>query len=232
VVFPDADPETLTTVAMHVLIAEDDRILGDGLKVGLEQLGWAVDLVRDGTGAQTALERDEMDLVVLDLGLPRKPGIEILRWLRARGDKVPVLVLTAKDGVPDRVAVLNAGADDYVCKPFDLEELRARLRALHRRATFSALPVLRHRNIEVDPAAQSVTVCGRSVSLSRKEFAVLQTLIENAGKVVARHRLMSSVYEFDDEVGSNVLEVHIHNVRRKISSGALKTIRGVGYKLD
>jgi two-component system response regulator QseB len=217
---------------MRVLVIDDDRILGDGLKVGLEQVGWAVDWVRDGRAAQSVLEADKLDLVVLDLGLPGKPGIEILRWLRARGDKVPVLVLTATHGVPDRVAALDAGADDYLSKPFDLDELRARLRALHRRAAGNALPVLRHRGIELDPGARSVTVGGKPANLSLKEFAVLQTLIENAGRVVARSRLMGSLYGWDDDVGSNVLEVHIHNVRRKVNAVALKTVRGVGYKLD
>lgn len=216
---------------MRVLLIEDDGILGDGLKVGLAQIGWTVDWVCDGAAGQSALEADEFDMVILDLGLPKKPGVEILRWLRARGDKVPVLILTATDGVADRVTALDAGADDYVSKPFDLDELGARLRALHRRSSGSASPVLHHGGIEVDPGARSVTRDGQSVSLSPKEFAILQTLIENAGKVVPRHRLMGSIYGWDDDVGSNVLEVHIHNIRKKVASAALTTVRGVGYKL-
>lgn len=217
---------------MRILIIEDDELLGDGLKVGLEQVGWTVDWVRDGTAGQTALELDNFDGVVLDLGLPKKPGIDILRWLRSRGDHVPVLILTATDGVADRVTALDAGADDYVSKPFDLDELCARLRALRRRAVGTASPMLRHEGIEVDPSARSVTRDGKPVALSPKEFAILQTLMENAGKVVPRVRLMGSIYGWDDDVGSNVLEVHVHNLRKKVAEGALKTVRGVGYRLD
>jgi two-component system, OmpR family, response regulator QseB len=217
---------------MRVLLIEDDGILGDGLKVGLEQIGWAADWVRDGASAQSALEVDQFDAVVLDLGLPKKPGIEVLRWLRGRGDDTPVLILTATDGVADRVTALDAGADDYVSKPFDLDELCARLRALHRRSLGSASPMLRRHGIEVDPGARTVSRHGLPVSLSPKEFAILQTLMENAGKVVPRQRLMGSIYGWDDDVGSNVLEVHIHNIRKKVAAGALTTVRGVGYRLD
>lgn len=217
---------------MRVLVIEDDEILGDGLKVGLEQSGWTVDWIRDGAAAQSALEADDFDAVVLDLGLPKKPGIEILRWMRAHSKHTPVLILTATDGVADRVTALDAGADDYVSKPFDLDELCARLRALRRRAAGSASPVLRHGTIEIDPAARSVTLGGESVSISPKEFAILQTLVENAGKVVPRNRLMGSIYGWDDDVGSNVLEVYIHNIRKKVAYKALKTVRGVGYRLD
>jgi two-component system response regulator QseB len=217
---------------MHILLVEDDPILGDGLMVGLQQTGWVVDWVRDGSTAQSVLQLEKLDLVVLDLGLPKMPGVEILRWLRSRGDKVPVLVLTARDCVLDRVAALDAGADDYVSKPFDLDELRARLRALHRRALGNAMPVLCHGDIKLDPSARSVSVGGKPVSLSLKEFAVLQILIENPGKVVARNKLMNSVYGWDDDVGSNALEVHVHNIRRKVAAMALKTVRGVGYRLE
>jgi len=218
--------------SMHVLLIEDDEMLGDGLKAGVEQTGWVVDWVRDGDAAQRAFETELFDLAVLDLGLPKQPGIDVLRWLRRRGNEVPVLILTAKDGVKDRVTALDAGADDYVCKPFDLDEVCARLRALHRRAVGSASPVLRRGNVELDPVARSVSVDGTAIPLSPKEFAILQGLVENAGKPVTRHRLMSSIYGWDDEIGSNVLEVHVHHLRRKIPSLTVSTVRGVGYRLD
>jgi len=217
---------------MRVLLIEDDEILGDGLKAGVEQTSWVVDWVRDGDAAQLAFERETYDLAVLDLGLPKRPGIEVLRWLRRRGNEVPVLILTATDGVEDRVTALDAGADDYVAKPFDLDEVCARLRALHRRAVGCTSPVIRHRDIEIDPATRSITVGKFLVPLSPKEFAILQLLAENAGKQVPRRRLMSSIYGWDDEIGSNVLEVHVHHLRKKLPSLTVKTVRGLGYRLD
>jgi two-component system response regulator QseB len=216
---------------MRVLMVEDDDLLGDGLKAGLEHAGWVVDWVRDGDAAQHAFETEIFDLVVLDLGLPKRPGIDVLRWLRQRGNDVPVLILTATDGVEDRVTALDAGADDYVSKPFDLDEVCARLRALHRRSCGSASPLLRHGSIEIDPVTRCVAVDGRPVAVSPKEFAILQTLVENAGKVVPRQRLMMSIYGWDDEVGSNVLEVHIHHLRKKVASISVKAVRGIGYRL-
>ena len=217
---------------MHVLLIEDDEMLGDGLKAGVEQSGWVVDWVRDGDAAQHALAAELFDVAVLDLGLPKRPGIEVLRWLRRHGNDVPVLVLTARDAVPERVTALDAGADDYVCKPFDLDEVCARMRALHRRAVGSASPVIRHGGIEIDVATRSVTDDGSPVPLSPKELAILQGLVENAGKPVTRQRLMGSICGWDDEIGSNVLEVHVHHLRRKLPSLALTTVRGVGYRID
>jgi len=217
---------------MRVLLIEDDEILGDGLKAGVEQTGYVVDWVRDGDAAQRAFERETYDLAVLDLGLPRRPGIEVLRWLRRRGNEVPVLILTATDGVEDRVTALDAGADDYVSKPFDLDEVCARLRALHRRAAGCTSPVIRHGDIEIDPASRSVTVDKFLVPVSPKEFAILQLLAENAGKPVPRDRLMSSIYGWDDEIGSNVLEVHVHHLRKKLPTLRVKAVRGVGYRLE
>jgi len=217
---------------MRVLLIEDDEILGDGLKAGVEQTGYVVDWVRDGEAAQRAFERENYDLAVLDLGLPKRPGIEVLRWLRRRGNEVPVLILTATDGVEDRVTALDAGADDYVSKPFDLNEVCARLRALHRRAAGCTSPVIRHGDIEIDPAARSVMVDKFLIPLSPKEFAILQLLAENAGKPVPRGRLMSSIYGWDDEIGSNVLEVHVHHLRKKLPTLTVKTVRGVGYRLQ
>jgi two-component system response regulator QseB len=217
---------------MRVLLIEDDEILGDGLKAGVEQTGYVVDWVRDGDAAQRAFERETYDLAVLDLGLPKRPGIEVLRWLRRRGNEVPVLILTATDGVEDRVTALDAGADDYVSKPFDLDEVCARLRALHRRAAGCTSPVIRHGDIEIDPASRSVTVDKFLVPVSPKEFAILQLLAENAGKPVPRDRLMSSIYGWDDEIGSNVLEVHVHHLRKKLPTLRVKAVRGVGYRLE
>lgn len=217
---------------MHILLIEDDELLGDGLAAGLEQKGWKVDWVRDGESAHSALRQDGFDLAVLDLGLPKLPGIEVLRRLRQRGNPLPVLILTATDGVEERVRALDAGADDYVAKPFDLDEVCARLRALHRRAIGCAAPMLRHRDLEIDLAARSLTVKGREVALTPKEFAILQTLVENAGKAVTRDRLMMSIYGWGDDVGSNALEVHVHHLRHKLSCVVVKAVRGVGYRLD
>jgi len=217
---------------MHVLLIEDDEILGDGLKAGIEQAGCVVDWVRDGDAAQRAFGRETFDLAVLDLGLPKRSGIEVLRWLRRSGNDVPVLILTAADGVETRVTALDAGADDYVSKPFDLDEVCARLRALHRRRFGVASSLMRYRNLEIDTATRTVTVDQVQVSLSPKEHAILQVLVENAGKPVPRPRLMSSIYGWDDEIGSNVLEVHVHHLRRKIPSLTVKTVRGVGYRLE
>jgi DNA-binding response OmpR family regulator len=188
--------------------------------------------VRDGEAAHSALRQDGFDLAVLDLGLPKLPGIEVLRRLRRRGNPIPVLILTATDGVEERGCALDAGADDYVAKPFDLDEVCARLRALHRRAVGCASPMLRHRDLEIDLAERSLTAKGREVALTPKEFAILQTLVENAGKTVSRQRLMMSIYGWDDDVGSNALEVHIHHLRHKVSCVVVKAIRGVGYRLD
>jgi len=217
---------------MHVLLIEDDEILGDGLKAGVEQTGCVVDWVRDGDAALRAFKRETFDVAVLDLGLPKRPGIEVLRWLRHRGNEIPVLILTAKDGVEDRVAALDAGADDYVSKPFDLDEVCARLRALHRRTVGIASTVIRYGNVAIDIATRSVTVDESLVPLSPKELAILEALVENAGRTVPRPRLLGSIYGWDDEIGSNVLEVHIHHLRRKIPSLTVKTLRGVGYRLD
>jgi len=216
---------------MHLLLIEDDEILGDGLKVGIEQAGCVVDWVRDGDAAQRAFESETFDLAVLDLGLPKRSGIEVLRWLRHRGNDVPVLILTATDGVENRVMALDAGADDYVSKPFDLDEVCARLRALHRRKVGVASSVIRYGNLEIDTATRSVTVDESLVPLSPKELAILQALVENAGKPVPRPRLMGSICGWDDEIGSNVLEVHVHHLRRKIPSLSVKAVRGVGYRL-
>jgi len=214
---------------MRVLIVEDDPLLGEALATGLKQRGFAPDWVQDGREAQTAMRVEPFAAIVLDLGLPGLAGLELLRSERARGNKVPVLILTARDAVQDRITGLDGGADDYVVKPTDLDELAARLRALVRRSKGEPAPVLRMGNVIVDPAARSVTVEGRSIDLQPKEFTLLQELMLNAGRVLSREQLEERLYRWGEEVESNAVEVHVHHLRRKIGSNVVKTIRGVGY---
>ena len=214
---------------MRLLLAEDDPQLGDGLTVGLRQSGYAVDWVRDGVAADLALSSESFDLLVLDLGLPRLAGMEVLRRLRARRQTLPVLILTARDATGDKVAGLDAGADDYLTKPIDLDELAARVRALTRRAGGNASPTLEIAGMIIDPAAHSVTRHGVAVELSAREFSLLLSLVENAGRVMTRAQLESSLYGWRDEPDSNALEVHIHHLRKKLGTDVIKTLRGVGY---
>ncbi len=216
---------------MRLLVVEDDRLLGDALLVGLRQVGYTVDWVQDGAAAEAALGAEAYAAVVLDLGLPRRSGLEVLRGLRGRGEAVPVLVLTARDTVEDRILGLDAGADDYLVKPFDLGELAARLRALIRRAGGSPAPVLQAQGIELDPATRTVRYAGRPVALSAREFALLQALMLNAGRVLTREQLERHLYAWGEEVESNAVEVHVHHLRRKLAPGVIATVRGVGYLL-
>jgi two-component system OmpR family response regulator/two-component system response regulator QseB len=216
---------------MRILLVEDDKLLGDGIQAGLTQSGFNVDWVRDGVAAELALKTDEFAGVILDLGLPRLPGLELLQRLRRGGDKVPVLILTARDRVEDRIKGLDGGADDYVVKPFDLHELAARLRALVRRSRGEAAPKLRVSGIELDPAAHSVSFLGRPVELSQREFALLQELMLNAGQVLSREQLAQRLYAWGEEIESNAIEVHVHHLRRKLAPELLRTVRGVGYMM-
>jgi len=216
---------------MRILVVEDDSLLGDGIQAGLRQAGYSADWVRDGAAADTALAVEEYAAVVLDLGLPRVSGLELLRKLRAAGNAVPVLILTARDAVPDRVAGLDAGADDYMVKPFDLDELAARLRALVRRSHGQTAAVLNVGDLELDPAAHAARFKGQPVELSAREFAVLQALALNAGRVLSRERLEQSLYGWGEEVESNAIEVHIHHLRRKLAPDLIRTVRGVGYTM-
>ncbi len=217
---------------MRLLLIEDNDSIGKGLYAGLNQAGYAVDWVRDGETAQSAFVTEEYDVAVLDLGLPRKSGIEVLTELRARGSKVPVLILTAKDTVNDRIIGLDQGADDYMIKPFDLDELQARLRAILRRSSGRATPKLVHGDIELDPASHTVTKNGDIVELTPRAFDILQTLMENQGRVMSRSRLEESMYSWKDEIESNAVEVHIHQIRKKLGNELIRTIRGVGYIMD
>ena len=216
---------------MRILLVEDDPQLGDGLAVGLRQAGFAADWVRDGRAADLALETETFDLVVLDLGLPRLAGIDVLKRARERGRTLPVLILTARDATGDKVAGLDAGADDYLVKPVDLEELAARIRALTRRSAGRAAPLLTRGDLALDPAAHSVTLAGQPVDLASREFSLLQILLENTGRVLSRSQLEQSIYGWNEEPGSNALEVHIHHLRRKLGSELIRTLRGVGYSI-
>ncbi|WP_374277606.1 response regulator [Azonexus sp.] len=216
---------------MRILLVEDDPQLGDGLTVGLRQSGFAVDWVRDGHAADLALLAESFDLVVLDLGLPKLGGMDVLNRARARGQDMPVLILTARDATGDKVAGLDAGADDYLVKPIDLDELAARIRALTRRSAGRAAPLLTHGELTLDPAAHVVTRAGLPVELSTREFSLLQLLLENAGRVLTRSQLEQSLYGWRDEPDSNALEVHIHHLRKKLGSELIRTLRGVGYTI-
>jgi len=214
---------------MRILLVEDDKLLGDGVQAGLVQSGFIVDWVRDGIAGELALKTGEYAAVVLDLGLPRLSGLDLLERLRRGGNKVPVLILTARDRVEDRVKGLDGGADDYVIKPFDLPELAARLRALVRRASGEAAPKLQVAGVELDPASRRVNFRGREIELSLREFALLQELMLNAGRVLSREQLAQRLYSWGEEIESNAIEVHVHHLRRKLAPELLRTVRGVGY---
>ncbi|MFZ5558872.1 MAG: response regulator [Pseudomonadota bacterium] len=214
---------------MRLLLVEDDPLLGDGVRTGLDQAGFAVDWVRDGAAADAALRGGAFAAVVLDIGLPKLSGLELLQALRARGDPTPVLILTARDAVPDRIRGLEAGADDYLVKPFDLGELAARLRALIRRSAGRGTREIRHGDLVLDPEGLRVTRAGEAVDVSPREFAVLHELLQNAGRVRSRQQLEQTLYGWTGEVESNAVEVHIHHLRRKLGAGLIRNIRGVGY---
>lgn len=216
---------------MRILVVEDDTLLGDALQAGLRQRAFDADWVKDGAAAELALRTGSFAAVVLDLGLPRIDGIELLRKERAKASKIPVLILTARDSVEDRIRGLDTGADDYVVKPVDLDELAARLRALVRRSRGEAAPALKVGELSLDPAARTVIYRGKPVELKAKEFNLLQELVLNAGRVLSREQLEERLYVWGEEVESNAVEVHIHHLRRKLASGLIRTVRGVGYML-
>lgn len=214
---------------MRILLAEDDPLLGDGLRAGLRQLGFQVDWVRDGQAAERELRAEPYEAAVLDLGLPLLDGMEVLARVRQAGLSLPVLVLTARDAVPERIRGLDLGADDYVIKPVDLNELAARLRALVRRAHGQTSELLQAQDLALDPAARSVAQAGRPVTLTSREFDLLHALMLNAGRVLSREQLEQRLYSWGQEVESNAVEVHVHHLRRKLGSGLIQTVRGVGY---
>jgi len=214
---------------MRVLVVEDDALLGDAIQAGLKQSGYAVDWMKDGVSADQALTTEPYAVVVLDLGLPRLSGLDVLRRLRSRSATIPVLILTARDAVDDRIKGLDAGADDYLIKPFDMGELAARCRALIRRASGKAESLLQVGEVRLDPATHRVLYLDKPIELSVKEFEVLHAFMLNAGKVLTRTKLEEQLYAWGDEVESNAVEVHIHHLRRKLFPALIETIRGVGY---
>lgn len=214
---------------MRALLVEDDPLLGDGLRAGLRQQGFEVDWVRDGDAAQRELRGHPYAVAVLDLGLPRRDGVDVLADIRRAGVSLPVLVLTARDSIPDRVAALDLGADDYVVKPIDLDELGARLRALVRRAHGQTEGTLRVGDVELEPAARRVTRGDREITLATREFDLLQVLMLNRDKVLTREQLEQQIYGWGREVESNAIEVHIHHLRSKLGGELIRTVRGVGY---
>lgn len=218
---------------MRILLVEDDELLGDGVRNGLIQYGYTVDWVKDGNSAKQAiLSTEAFDAVILDIGIPKPSGLEVLRAARAKNIKTPVVLLTARDSTEDQIIGLDAGADDYITKPFDLETLCARMRALQRRTTLRADPILTYGEISLDPASHTVHIKDELVNISRREFALLQKLLENPGRVLSREHLTSTLYGWGDDVDSNALEVHIHNLRKKFGTKLIRTIRGVGYMVD
>jgi len=216
---------------LRVLLVEDDALLGDGIQAGLKLADYAVDWVRDGEAARLALQHHEYNACVLDLGLPKKDGLAVLKDLRGRGNATPVLVLTARDTHADKIAGLDAGADDYLTKPFDLGELQARLRALIRRASGAASPTLEHGEVRLEPAAKRVTKKGETVTLSAREYALLHDLMTHRNQLRTRAQLEDSLYAWGAEVESNTVEVYIHHLRKKLGSDFIRTVRGFGYQL-
>jgi DNA-binding response OmpR family regulator len=217
---------------MRILLVEDDELLGDGLAAGLRHCGYNVDWLKDGKTARTALATEDYAVLVLDLGLPHLDGMTLLRGLRAEGNAIPVLILTARDSTWDKVGGLDSGADDYLVKPTDLDELAARLRALTRRSSVTRAPLLQVRDVELDPAARRVRLRGRSVEVSAKEFVILEMLMRNVGRVISRAQLESALYGWGEGVESNVVEVHIHHLRRKFGTDLIRTVRSVGYLIE
>ena len=216
---------------MRVLLIEDDALLGDGIRAGLKLAGYAVDWLRDGDQGRLALETESFAACVLDLGLPRRDGLSLLRDLRAHGDHTPVLILTARDTLEDKIAGLDAGADDYLIKPFDLPELQARLRALLRRVANTGANLLQHDGIRLDPAARQVTLNNQPVSLSAKEYALLHDFLSHPNSIRSRSELEQGLYAWGEETASNTVEVYIHHLRKKLGNDCIETVRGLGYRL-
>jgi two-component system response regulator QseB len=216
---------------MRILIIEDDKLIGDGLKAGLTKMGFTVDWFTDGKLGQSALGQAPYDAVVLDLSLPGIDGLEILKGWRRSGQSEPVLILTARDALEQRVEGLQLGADDYLCKPFALIEVATRLQVLIRRTHGQTLPALTHAGVALDPLKLTVTQNGEALQLKPKEFALLELLMRNAGRVLPRTLIEEKIYSWDDEVSRNALEVHIHHLRRKLGSSFIRTVHGIGYTL-
>ncbi len=217
---------------MRLLLVEDDEFLGDALKTGLIQFGYIVDWLKDGVAARSAVKVEQFELIILDLGLPKLSGLGFLQAIRNENNTTPVIILTARESIQDRIRGLDSGADDYIVKPFDLNELGARVRALTRRSQGRAETHIQYRNIILDPAAHTVYVDDQIVNVPRREFSLLQKLLENCGHVLSREQLMQSIYGWDEDVDSNALEVHVHNLRKKLNANFIRTIRGIGYMIE
>jgi len=215
-----------------MLLVEDDKMLGAGVQTSLKKEGYAVDWVEDGDSALKFIGTSDYDLLILDLGLPDMDGIQVLSKVRSIGHVIPVLILTARDSIDDRVRGLDVGADDYMVKPFDLDELLARIRALSRRKTGRAEPEVSHGDVTLYPDAMKVEWKGEQVELTRREFMLLQELLANAGRVLTREQLERSMYDWTDDVGSNAIEVSVHRLRKKFYPGLIKTVRGIGYVVE
>src|SRR5512133_1635584 len=214
---------------MRLLLVEDDVMIGEAVLDVLRAERYAVDWVRDGVMADTALRSESYDLVLLDLGLPKRDGLDVLRSLRSRGERVPVLVVTARDAIGDRIAGLDAGADDYVVKPYDTDELLARIRALIRRSAGRAEPVFSHKGVALNPATREATIHGEPVSLSAREWAVLEPMLARPGVVFSRAQLEEKLYGWKEEISSNAVEVYVHGLRKKLGADLIQTVRGLGY---
>jgi len=216
---------------MRLLLVEDDPMIGASVQKGLRQDGFAVDWVRDGHAAELAVANEVYDLLLLDLGLPKKDGLDVLETLRERGNATPVLVLTARDAVADRVKGLDSGADDYLVKPFDLDELDARIRALLRRQSGRSEPLIRHGELTLDPSTHQATLRGAELALTAREFALLQILLERPGAILSRAQLEEHLYGWGEEIESNVVEVYVHSLRKKLGTDFIRNVRGVGYMI-
>jgi two-component system response regulator QseB len=219
-------------IPMRLLLVEDDNMIGEAVRTGLRQEGFTVDWVREAEAGDVALRTEPYALLLLDLGLPRKSGLDWLRELRRRGDPTPVLVVTARDAVADRIAGLDSGADDYLVKPFDLEELAARVRAVLRRRAGRAEPLLQHGDLTLDPATRQASFNGQPVTLSAREYALLAALLERPGAILSRAQLEQRLYGWGEEIESNAVEVHIHHLRKKLGTDVIRNVRGLGYTLS
>ncbi len=219
---------------MRVLLVEDDEFLGDGIRTGLKHYGHTIDWIKDGRAAADVISsnHETFDIIVLDIGLPKLSGLSVLKLIRERNITTPVVLLTARDTVDDRVNGLDAGADDYLTKPFDLDELCARMRAMQRRSKSRAKPIITYGDITLDPASHIVSFKTEKVLISRREFSLLQKLLENTGRVISREQLNQTLYGWSENIDSNALEVHIHNLRKRFGSKLIRTIRGVGYMVE
>jgi two-component system OmpR family response regulator len=219
---------------MRILVAEDDRSLAEGLMQSLRQAGYAVDCAKNGDEADAALEANEFDLLILDLGLPKKSGLEVLKRLRSRSSMVPVLILTARDSVNDRVTGLDAGADDYLAKPFELAELAARVRALARRGMAGGLALISHGALTYDQAGRIACLNGEPIELSAREAGLLEIFLQRAGRLVSKDQLVNHLCEWGEEVSGNAIEVYVHRLRKKLEPGGVRivTVRGLGYSLE